>query len=61
MRYFYYGMGNMENTRKSHAGDNYRRTGRQMPPGSSLVIEEDTIYEIDEECEECRRRQNRME
>lgn len=61
MRYFYYGMGNMEDTRGSRAGDNYRRNRRQRSSRSSLVIDEDTIYEIDEECEECRRRQNRME
>lgn len=61
MRYFYYGTGNMENTRDGRAGDNYSRNRRQRPSRGSLVIDEDTIYEIDEECEECRRRQNRME
>lgn len=29
--------------------------------GGSLIIEEDTVYELDKECMECKNRQNRKE
>lgn len=61
MRYFYYGKEpesrerwegsrNCCNTRRACARGSYGMMGEE-----GLVIEEDTIYEIDRECQSCRR------
>lgn len=51
MRYFYYG----PEKAKEMAVESSEEDRRQKQE-DDLVIEEDTIYEIDRECEECRKR-----
>mgnify|MGYP000369511986 CR=1 FL=1 len=53
MRYFYYGVEKgKESMPSGHGMENRRNVKRE----DDLVIEEDTIYEIDRECEACRQR-----
>ena len=53
MRYFYYGVEKeIESMPSGHGMENRRNVKRE----DDLVIEEDTIYEIDRECEACRQR-----
>lgn len=63
MRYFYYG-NEQDGSRRREDPEGFRRMGdscsrRGYGGGQEegLVIEEDTIYEIDQECESCRSRQ----
>lgn len=51
MRYFYYGPEKAKETAAESSGQN-----RRQKQDDDLVIEEDTIYEIDRECEACRKR-----
>ncbi len=63
MRYLYHGSGKNRKKGSRGAGRNVhdsdgRRSGRQSARSQDcLVIEEDTIYEIDQECIECRKKQ----
>ncbi len=52
MRYFYYGMDN----RKSVLSADQTKPEQREYREDDLVIEEDTIYEIDRECEACKKR-----
>ncbi len=52
MRYFYYGMENRKNVLSADQTKPEQREYRE----DDLVIEEDTIYEIDRECEACKKR-----
>lgn len=63
MRYFYYG-NEQDGGRRRESTESFRRMNSSYGRGGyedgqeeSLVIEEDTIYEIDRECESCRGRQ----
>lgn len=60
MRYYYYGKEPdiRENSRWTGEQDGDGRNGAGGYPYERLqiVYDEDTIYEIDEECEECRRK-----
>lgn len=61
MRYYYYGKEPdiRGNSRWQETREGNSRTGgwgRSFYEGQQIVYDEDTIYEIDEECEECRRR-----
>ena len=51
MRYFYYGPEKVKETAIESSGED-----RRQKQEDDLVIEEDTIYEIDRECEACRKR-----
>lgn len=51
MRYFYYGP---EKAKETAAGLSKADRGKRQD--DDLVIEEDTIYEVDRECEACRKR-----
>ncbi len=53
MRYFYYGMEKRKESMPSGQGIENRQNRNR---DDDLVIEEDTIYEIDRECEACRQR-----
>lgn len=53
MRYFYYGTEKRKESMTSGQGVKNRQKGNKE---DDLVIEEDTIYEIDRECEACRQR-----
>ena len=53
MRYFYYGMEKEKESMPSGRGMGNRRSVKRE---DDLVIEEDTIYEIDRECEACRQK-----
>ena len=53
MRYFYYGT---EKRKESMSSGRQMEYGRKVRKEDDLVIEEDTIYEIDRECEACRQR-----
>lgn len=53
MRYFYYGTETRKEAMPSGHGIENRQNGNKE---DDLVIEEDTIYEIDRECEACRQR-----
>lgn len=66
MRYFYYGTELESKEGKDRARtcgnreNSHRRGQKDMMMDGELVVEEDTIYEIDRECEFCRqRRQNK--
>ena len=53
MRYFYYG----NEKRKDQASwEQWGKYSDKAEREDDLVIEEDTIYEIDRECEACRQR-----
>lgn len=59
MRYFYYGSEQEErgtNRQQYRRGNHYRRDRYDMMEEDGLVIEEDTIYEIDWECRNCRKK-----
>lgn len=63
MRYFYYG--NEQNSKGQRQAD-LRSNGMGQVQNSwqnemedGLIIEEDTIYEIDQECLACRKRRER--
>ena len=51
MRYFYYGPEKAKETAVESSEED-----RGQKQEDDLVIEEDTIYEIDRECEACRKR-----
>lgn len=51
MRYFYYGPEKAKETAVESSEED-----RRQKQEDDLVIEEDTIYEIDRECEACRKR-----
>ncbi|RHU94887.1 hypothetical protein DXC08_09205 [Clostridium sp. OM07-9AC] len=53
MRYFYYGI---EKRKESMSSGRQMEYGSKVRKEDDLVIEEDTIYEIDRECEACRQR-----
>ena len=53
MRYFYYGT---EKRKESMSSGRQMEYGSKVRKEDDLVIEEDTIYEIDRECEACRQR-----
>lgn len=58
MRYFYYGSEQEDrgkNRQLYRRGNNGRRDRYDIMDEDGLVIEEDTIYEIDWECRNCRR------
>lgn len=67
MRYYYYGT-DAQNQRKGRVEAANRREeggyGARKSRGrgeEDLVVEEDTIYEIDRECEACRKKYYREE
>ncbi len=65
MRYYHYGNKNSmftEGRELKASGNIYAAKDRQgesynsrLPKDSTLVIEDDTVYEIDEECLRCRK------
>ncbi|MBO5483977.1 MAG: hypothetical protein J5979_02050 [Lachnospiraceae bacterium] len=66
MRYFYYGNEQINGERKNGSGRNCRTDSsygswqkRRAGMDDELVIEEDTIYEIDRECVACRKKYER--
>ena len=61
MRYFYYGKEPEGGERREqqegyfNMGKSYGRSRYRHIQEGEVIIEEDTIYEIDQECESCRR------
>lgn len=67
MRYYYYGR-EPEGGKKRQQSEGYGSMGRadgrgvhKMAQQGEVIIEEDTIYEIDQECESCRRNRQKSQ